>query len=293
MTDLPDLTDRPQHTAIVLGGGGVAGIAWELGLLSGLLEAGIPLADADLVVGTSAGSVVGTLLRTGGVADAYGQQVDDVPWDYEEPASPDWAAIGAQFVAALQGATGDQDARARIGRLARTVTSGQSQEERIASFRATFPADTWPDAPLGITTVDATDGSFRVLTAADGVPLTRAIAASCSVPLVWSPVTVDGRPYVDGGARSGTNADAAAGYERVLVIACRAEDPSPTGPWLDRAVAGLRHDGSAVEVVVADATSQAAYGTNVLALSTRAPAAHAGRAQAAAVAARVRDLWVG
>lgn len=286
-------TERPKHTAIVLGGGGVAGIAWELGLLSGLLDAGIPLTDADLVVGTSAGSVVGGLLRTGGVEDGYRQQLDPLPSSYAEPATPDWEAIGARFVAALQGATGEQDARARIGRTAQDVTSGQSQEARIATFRETFPDDAWPDAPLGITTVDATDGAFRVLTAADGVPFTRAVAASCCVPLVWSPVTVEGRPHVDGGTRSVTNADAAAGYERVLVVACRPEDPSPTGPWLDRAVAGLRRAGSRVEVVVADAASQAAYGTNVLALSTRIPAARAGRAQAAVEADRVRALWVG
>jgi len=104
---------------------------------------------------------------------------------------------------------------------------------------------------------------------------------------------VQGREYMDGGARSVTNADVAAGYDRVLVLACRPEQPSPTGPFLEQAVAGLRAAGSVVEVVVADTASQAAYGTNVLAVSTRAPAARAGRAQAASIVEDIRAFWRG
>ena len=52
--------------ALVLGGGGVAGIAWELGLLSGWAGEGVDVREADLVVGTSAGSVVGAQLRLDG-----------------------------------------------------------------------------------------------------------------------------------------------------------------------------------------------------------------------------------
>ena len=53
-----------QRTALVLGGGGITGIAWEIGVLAGLAEAGVDLSTADLVVGTSAGSVVGAGLRS-------------------------------------------------------------------------------------------------------------------------------------------------------------------------------------------------------------------------------------
>src|SRR5215218_11175718 len=54
-----------QRTALVLGGGGITGIAWEIGLLAGLADAGIDLSTADLVVGTSAGSVVGAQVACG------------------------------------------------------------------------------------------------------------------------------------------------------------------------------------------------------------------------------------
>ncbi|PZE68983.1 patatin-like phospholipase family protein [Curtobacterium sp. MCBD17_021] len=291
MTDVATPPPTPGTRAVVLGGGGVAGIAWELGVLSALEDAGADLGAADLVVGTSAGSVVGAFLRAGGVRGAYEQQLSPLPTTYEEPAPVDVTAVEQRFAAALQGATSEQDARARIGAAAQEVTGGQSDDERVATFRETLPTAEWPDRPYAVTAVDAVDGSFRVLRAEDGVPLERAVAASCSVPMVWSPVRIDGHPYVDGGARSATNADVAAGYERVLVIACSPEGPSPLGPWLDRAVATLRDGGSQVEVLVADEASQRAFGTNSLALSTQRPAAEAGRAQAERVADRIVAFW--
>ncbi|MFJ3383345.1 MULTISPECIES: patatin-like phospholipase family protein [unclassified Curtobacterium] len=277
--------------AIVLGGGGVAGIAWELGVLAALEEAGVDLGAADLVVGTSAGSVVGTFVRHGAVRAAYEQQISPLPTTYEEPAVIDAEAMQEQFGQALVGMTSEQDGRARLGRAAQAVTTGQTDEERVATFTETLPSTEWPALPLAVTTVDATDGTFRVLTAADGVPLPRAVAASCSVPLVWSPVSIEGRPYIDGGVRSGTNSDVAAGYERVLVIACGPEAPSPLGPWLDQAVESLRAGGSSVEVVVADSTAQQAFGTNSLSLSTQRPSAEAGFAQASASASQIVDFW--
>jgi len=289
MTDVS--TPAPGTRALVLGGGGVAGIAWELGVLTALQDAGVDLDAADLVVGTSAGSVVGTFVRYGGVQQAYDQQHAPVPTTYEEPVPIDGEDFQQRIGAVLEGATSDQDARARLGHLAQQTTTGQTGDERVATFTETLPATEWPAKPLALTTIDATDGTFRVLTAADGVPLARAVAASCSVPLVWSPVGIEGRPYIDGGLRSATNADVAAGYERVLVVACGAEGPSPLGPWLDVAVEGLRAAGSSVEVVVADSTAQQAFGANSLSLSTQAPSADAGRAQGGAVAEGIAAFW--
>ncbi|OIH94848.1 MULTISPECIES: patatin-like phospholipase family protein [unclassified Curtobacterium] len=289
MTDAT--TPQPGTRALVLGGGGIAGIAWELGVLSALQDAGVDLGAADLVVGSSAGSVVGTFVRNGAVQQAYDQQHAPLPSTYVEPTQVEPGSVQERVGAALQGASDDQDARARLGRAAQQVTTGQTDDERTATFVETLPGTDWPDAPLAVTAIDATDGTFRVLTAADGVPLPRAVAASCSVPFVWSPVAIQGRPYIDGGMRSATNADVAAGHERVLVIACGPEGPSPLGPWLDVAVESLRAGGSSVEVVIADSTSQQAFGTNSLALSTQAPAADAGRAQGTAVAERIAAFW--
>lgn len=291
MTDVETTTPTPGTRAVVLGGGGVAGIAWELGVLATLEDAGVDLGTADLVVGTSAGSVVGTFLRAGAVRGAFEQQLSPLPTTYEEPVAVDAGAIEQGFTTAVQGATSEQDARARLGAAAQQVTAGQSDDDRVATFRQTLPSPEWPDRAYAVTVVDAVDGSFRVIRAEDGVPLERAVAASCSVPFVWSPVRIDGHPYVDGGARSATNADVAAGFERVLVIACSPEGPSPLGPWLDRAVADLRAAGSQVEVIVADEASRQAFGADSLALSSQRPSAEAGRTQAQREAERIGAFW--
>jgi NTE family protein len=139
--------------------------------------------------------------------------------------------------------------------------------------------------------VDAADGSFAAFEAGSGVALVDAVAASCAVPLVWPPITIGGRRYIDGGMRSVTNADLATGCDRVLVVAPFVPPDSPLGPTLDQEVAGLRDGGARVEVVLADDAALQAFGTNPLDPATRAPSARAGRAQAARVLAAVRDLW--
>ena len=163
----------------------------------------------------------------------------------------------------------------------------------VSTLGAQFPAAFgWPAAPLGITVVNAETGEFRVLDKSSGVPLSRAVAASCSVPLVFPAVEIDGALYMDGGMRSATNADLATGFDKVLVLSCGPEDPqSPLGPQLDAAVDGLRASGSEVLVLGADAESLAAFGGNSLAASSRIPSALAGRRQGASVADEVRAFW--
>jgi NTE family protein len=103
---------------------------------------------------------------------------------------------------------------------------------------------------------------------------------------VWPPVTIDGRRYVDGGVRSPTNADLAAGHERVVVLA-------PIGRGLDKQAAALRAGGARVAVVRPDAAARRAIGRNVLDPAKRAPSAKAGREQAALVRDEVAAVWAG
>ncbi len=104
--------------AVVLGGGGVAGIAWSAGLLAGLADLGVRLDDADLVVGTSAGSVVGAWLATGVTPDEmYARQVDPARQTAELTAPVDVAALWARFAEVLADCPPEQ-VRARIGALA-------------------------------------------------------------------------------------------------------------------------------------------------------------------------------
>jgi NTE family protein len=275
--------------ALVLGGGGVAGIAWELGLLSGWAAEGVDVTDADLVVGTSAGSVVGAQLRlTGDLQALYERQL--LPPVGEMNVEFDGVSTMAAFAAAMAGNTGEQDARARLGALALTVDAVPEAERRAIIERRIGDPE-WPAGKLVITAVDTADGEFLPFDAASGVRLLDAVTASCAVPGVWPPVTVNGRRLMDGGMRSVTNADLAAGCGKVLVVTpTRGMPGGLLGPGLDREIEILEKE-SEVHVVTADDAALAAFGSNVLDPATREPSARAGRAQAAATLEAARAFW--
>ncbi|MFJ6164426.1 patatin-like phospholipase family protein [Micromonospora orduensis] len=276
-----------MRRALVLGGGGVTGVAWELGMLAGLAERGVPVTEADLVVGTSAGSVVGAQVRSG------------VPLEqlYEEQLAPRTgeatARLGFVALARLVWAGGrTRDAarsRARIGAMAVAARTPSEASQR-AVIEARLPTRDWPRQRLLVTAVDAATGEFVVFDGADGVSLVDAVGASCAVPGVWPPVTIGSRRFVDGGMRSTVNADLAAGAQRVLVLAPTSAAFGPM-PRLSAQVDELRTAGAQVVVVTPDAAARTAIGRNVLDPARRAGAARAGRAQAAVVADEVRGLW--
>src|SRR5215218_8042118 len=106
-----------QRTALVLGGGGITGIAWEIGLLAGLADAGVDLTGADLVVGTSAGSVVGAQLTGGAEPGAMYERQMEPP--SEEKAARMTRSLLAQYGwALLRSRRHDVAFRRRVGALA-------------------------------------------------------------------------------------------------------------------------------------------------------------------------------
>jgi NTE family protein len=270
--------------ALVLGGGGITGIAWEWGILAGLKAAGVDLTGADLVVGTSAGSVVGAQVATGLDPDER-YQAQLAPPDGEVA-----AALGTglllQYGLAMVSSRTPRKVRARIGRLALRADT-VDEDDRVRVIESRLPVREWPDRTLRVTAVDVATGEFRTFDRDAGVPLVRAVAASCAVPGVWPPVTIDGRRYMDGGIRSGANADLAAGYDRVVVLAPL---PRGFGTGAARQVEALRA-AARVELVSPDADALKAFGRNVLDPARRADAARAGLAQAASVVERVRSVW--
>lgn len=278
-----------QRTALVLGGGGITGIAWEIGLVAGLADAGVDLSGADLVVGTSAGSVVGAQLTSGAELVAmYERQL--APATGEKAARLNRATL-AQFGWAMLRSRGkDAEFRRRIGALALAAEKAgvtPPEQERLDVIGARLVSREWPERKLVVTAVDAGTGEFRTFDRDSGVPLVSAVAASCAVPGVYPPVTIDGRRYVDGGMRSAANADLAEGYDRLVVLA---PIPRGFGPMasVDAQVTGMV---SRVAVVSPDKGSRTAIGRNVLDPAARAPSAKAGRAQAAALAERIADVW--
>ncbi|MCX5116495.1 patatin-like phospholipase family protein [Micromonospora sp. NBC_00362] len=276
-----------MQRALVLGGGGVTGVAWELGLLAGLVERGVPVTEADLVVGTSAGSMVGAQVCSGlPVERFYSEQL-------APPSSELAARLGFATLARLIWAGGrTRDAvrsRARIGAMA-VAARTQSEASRRAVIEARLPDREWPRRRLLVTAVDASSGEFVVFDSDSGVSLVDAVGASCAVPGVWPPVTIGARRFVDGGMRSSVNADLAADARRVLVLAPTSAAFGPM-PRLSAQVDALRSAGSRVVVLTPDAAARTAIGRNVLDPARRAGAARAGRAQADVVADEVAAIW--
>lgn len=291
--------------ALVLGGGGPVGIAWESGLVAGLAQAGVDLGRADLTMGTSAGSFVGARLALGAdprtLADpllADAERPASAPREGSSRAPADLSKLMQLMAEAQGGLRNPAEVRAEIGAFALAAPT-MDEHAFIQSFGRAFaslPDDLWPERDFACTAVDAETGAFQLWTRASGVGVVRAVASSCSVPGVYPPVTLSGRRYIDGGMRSATNADMAAGHDLVVVIALRLAAAGGAmaerlGASLDEEVESLKHGGSTVVVITPDEASVTAFGVNLMDFRRRPDAARAGLAQGQAYAADLKPLW--
>jgi NTE family protein len=298
--------------ALVLGGGGEPARAWELGLLSGLADRGIALRNADLLVGTSAGALLGAQLGCGAdLEQLYRQEVGTAPAGESgsvggpapvcEPAPTGqpvrarrsgWLALRLRFQARHY--RDPVHYRTRVGRLAMSAQT-PPVAEWVASVRSRLPGCDWPAQRLLIGAVDGGSGEFVAFDRDSGVPLVDALAAGSAAPGVWPPVELHGRYWVDGCVRSATNADLAAGSDRVVVLA-----PDPRGcgriAGAVEQVARLRA-AARVVLLVPGPVARHAMGRGAQDPGRRssaarlARAARAGRAEADAVLAEVAEVW--
>lgn len=272
-------------TALVLGGGGITGIAWELGILKGLADAGVDLTSADMVMGTSAGSVVGAQITGGDSLDElYASQLE--PPDDEIGAKVSRGTL-VRMVLPMLVPGSPHHKRARIGRAAlRAHPPGGT--ERIGVIRSRLGLETWPERDLRVTAVEAESGRSVVFDRSSGVDLVSAVAASCAVPIVWPAVTIGDRHYIDGGMRSTANADLVGPADVVVVLA-----PLPQAFSKATSIRSQLAKTGATQtaVVTPDEHALADIGRNVLDPAKRAAAARAGLRQATKVFEKVRTAW--
>jgi NTE family protein len=285
--------------ALILGGGGMTGVAWEIGVLVGLHDQGVDVTDVGLIVGTSAGSVVGAQITSSlGLEELFARQLFPPEPTGEHVVQTDPNVLRAIFLAGA-GATSAQEARARIGAAALAAPT-ISEQERVKHIAAYLPAEAWPSADawpvkpqLVVTAVDAQSGEWLTFHRDSGVDLLHAVAASCAVPGLRPPATIGERRYIDGGMRSRTNADVAAGYQRVLILRVETTDWGGTIPHLtfEEELNKLHQAGGQVLVISPDEASVEARGSNPGNPNRRAASAQAGRKQGRQMADSVRRFW--
>ena len=304
-------TSHPQaahHVALVLGGGGAAGQAWQIGVIAGLAEAGLDLTEAaDLVIGTSAGSTTAAQVRSGVPAAELLASVLSPPraqparQNREQPPSLPMATVFERMRAIGAAATSAADLQRAMGAFGLESDSvlEPGAGQRRAMVAARLPRAEWPDRPMIVVAVNAHTGELAAFDRDSGVDLVDAVTASTALPGLTATHSVNGARYINGGVRSAENADLAAGYANVVVLSPLSErsGPLPAGqfeglrrfPGADLAsqVEALRKQGSRVEVITPDAGSRAAMGTNQMDPATRPPAARAGFAQGKQEATRV------
>lgn len=266
----------------------MAGIAWEIGILARMAELEIDLAaDAELVVGTSAGACVGALVTGQSGYDKL-TATQRLPVSQTRERIPDFDLNLLVEIFGLMTSVQDDPAGARreIGALAMaTKTVPEDERREIIAWR--MPNNEWPARRLVITAVDAETGERVTFDASSAVSLVDAVAASCAVPGIWPPVTIGGKRYIDGGVYSTTNVDLAQGYDRTVVLR-----PVAMGPNDDD---GERAEATNLSrpplIIAADAESLAAFGPNLLDPASRGAALDAGMLQADEVATDVRQYW--
>lgn len=269
--------------AVVLGGGGLTGQAWEIGMLKGLRDAGIDLNQADLVIGTSAGSVAGTQLRSGLLDDFYdallapptiGSSLEGIDMEYYTETSRMW-----------QGADVTPASRIEVGARALAATQVIAESAFIERTVLRLGVSDWPSLPLQITATDVYDGTGRLIDPTWGVPIVHAVAASTALPGLSEPISLGASRYMDGGV-AGAAGSAANGYRRVVFLA------PGGGTATERPAVAVRADGSEILRLTPDADSAEARRDAQNPTNMRA-SAEAGRRQATLIAADVALFWNG
>ncbi|GIU84512.1 MAG: hypothetical protein KatS3mg008_1287 [Acidimicrobiales bacterium] len=297
-----------KRRALVLGGGGPVGVGWEAGLGAGIAEAGVNLAEADCVIGTSAGSITGAYLCKGDdpvelaskVGEMFRSNVDGTGVDR----IPETAIMTLmQTMMELASRVGEGGAEEVFRELGRSALEAETipEEAYVTALERAFGGWEWP-AAFRCTAVNAETGEFRVWDQSSGVPVSLAVASSCAVPMIYPPVTIDGGRWMDGGVRSPLNADLAAGYDVVVVVSVM---PLQLPPGLGderlirffdmqrEQVDGLRAEGAAVEVIVPDMDflSLSGLGMRLMDFGLVEQAAELGRRLGREVADRIGAVW--
>jgi NTE family protein len=287
------------RVGLVLGAGGLVGQAYHAGVLSALEErTGWDPRGAEVIVGSSAGSLSGAALRlgvptgdlvawsTGGECSEAGRPLLDAFGEdglVIDPFDPRTALSGWRLpTRRLLARTARRPWAFRPSVAAVTMLPpGRVDLSDRADRLAPVLGRDWPEG-LWICAARRDDGARTVFgrPGAPAAPLDRAVAASCAIPGYLAPVEIGGIQYLDGGVHSPTNADVLRGAGLDLVIVSspmsaahgRANAPDAALRWaahrrLEREVSRLRAAGTEVVRFEPGATARSAMGLNAMDLA--------------------------
>jgi NTE family protein len=276
-----------------MGGGGLVGIAWELGVLAGLQETvGFDPTTAAVIVGSSAGSVAGAQAALGKDLRAL---VDRQLETASEPSSgggggaAEPRVIPQSVIQAMMSTTGTIEERARaIGELALDAEVPSTEDAYVESFRGFLGTDDWPAVDFRASTAEAETGRSVLWNRDDGIGLVRAVASSCAIPGFFPPVRFGDNHYIDGprgGYMPGLAKEKA--LDAILFVGPNAAMPAVFSGTAE--LDALAEDGIRVAKITGG-EALAAIGMNLMDPRLRAHAAAAGLDDARDAAVQVKAL---
>ncbi|PNZ67465.1 patatin-like phospholipase family protein [Staphylococcus croceilyticus] len=276
-----------NERTLVLGGGGITGIAWESGVLAGLIDNGIKLNEADKIIGTSAGSFVGAVLANGYDMKDYYYELD------ERRDENDRASMSSDIYRLWQNAfiVGRDDAEKvgqMMGDIVYTRPSKVDLNERKQAIRQRLGDVEWKDN-LEITAINAKTGVTGTFNSQSGVTLEEAVTASGAVPGIWPHIRLNEIDWIDGGMVSPTNAMLAEGAKSIIILAPLADGLGMMPSAFDDAEQLSKH--SHVLVISPDSDSQAEIGDNIYNPNNILNIGNVGYKQGQVLAQEIRDNY--
>lgn len=230
-----------KERGLVLGGGGTYLLAWTVGYFHALKKNGVDLNTADVIVGTSAGSIAATMLTTGRLS-RFKNELDFFA---------EFPKIFTKLVPALK--SNPSQARARnmavsakdaelstiqaIGHAAMAAHNPDGPQKHFNVMKDILLRTEWPSSKVYTTANDCYTGERLVVSKSSGIPINVACAASSSLPGALGPTWLHDRLCMDGGiCQTSTHSDIVTGVKRALVI-------SLTDGGSDAVKLGLRTSG--------------------------------------------------
>lgn len=206
-----------NERALVLGGGGITGIAWESGVLAALIENGMNISQIGKIFGTSAGAFVGAVLSNNQDMKAYYHYLNENK-DPNEQTKLKKEVYEMWRQAYIQGGNNQENIGRLLGEMIDQVQPVISMKERKKAIAKRLNGSKWT-SQLVITAINARTGQLETINQQIGMDLIDSVAASGAVPGLWPHVTMNGKEYIDGGMVSSTNACLAKDFKQILIIA--------------------------------------------------------------------------